>query len=230
MPLGIHWACGCQQSSPCSPPGEEGPAHLPSTPAPLGAHKTKMLWMRLAQWDKSCPYAASSKYGCNEEGSVVSWTPGSAPALFPSSRDQRLFIEKQEKNHPILKCPFQKVTLQTFPFMKALSSKALKHCTCQQAKPPWGPRSTLDLPQDVTGYVQRRARHKTITDQICSMLLLASGDLRQLLSAFYLTLTKGANCLAKEEGFLILSCCRQLPKQGQRDRKRRGRRRRWCWR
>lgn len=42
------------------------------------------------------------------------------------------------------------------------------------------------------------------------MLLLASAELQQLLSAFYLTLTKGANCLAKEEGSLILSCCRRI--------------------
>lgn len=58
--------------------------------------------------------------------------------------------------------------------------------------------------------MQGRARRKTIKDQICSMLLLASVELQQLLSAFYLTLTKGANCLAKEEGSLILSCCRQI--------------------
>jgi len=47
------------------------------------------------------------------------------------------------------------------------------------------------------------------------MLVLASAELQQLLSALYLTLTKGANCLAKEEGSLILSCCRQnCPSKG----------------
>lgn len=58
--------------------------------------------------------------------------------------------------------------------------------------------------------MQGRARQKLIKDQTCSMLLLASAQLLQLLSAFYLTLTKGANCLAKEEGSLILSCCRWI--------------------
>lgn len=69
-------------------------------------------------------------------------------------------------------------------------------------------RLRLASVQDVTGYMKGRARGEVITDPICSTLLLASAELQQLLSAFYLTLTKGANCLAKEEGSLILSCCR----------------------
>lgn len=112
-------------------------------PLHLNTRSMKMFWMCLAHWDKSNSYTSPEcllKVQLQQTGLSGELEAGLCSALFPSSRDWRLFSKDQENKHPTLKCTFQEVTLQILPFTELLSPEALQRCTFQQAKPPWGPR------------------------------------------------------------------------------------------
>lgn len=141
-PWTSNGACGCQQSNSYGPHGEKEPAHLPFSPALLGTppslfwalpqplhlniHSMKMFWTQLAQRDKSNSYASPKrllKVQLQQTGLSGELEARLCSALFPSSRDWRLFSEEQENKHPTLKCTFQEVTLQILPFTELLSPK-----------------------------------------------------------------------------------------------------------
>lgn len=111
-----------------------------------------------------------------------------------------------------LKCSFQKAAMQ----ISAWNTPASK-AVCINRQNLCGDCFSAPLTQLHIGHAARcnwiragKTKGKMIKDRICSTLLLASAELQQLLSAFYLTLTKEVNCLAKEEGSLIVSCCRWI--------------------
>lgn len=78
-------------------------------PLHLNTRSMKMFWMCLAHWDKSNSYTSPEcllKVQLQQTGLSGELEAGLCSALFPSSRDQRLFSKEQRKQTPNPKMHF----------------------------------------------------------------------------------------------------------------------------